>query len=187
MRIVFSFLISAFTLFGCKQSDHDNSNIYSIKVIFNDAEVIIDTTLIDYNSMKYIPLINTDGIVGEVSQLIVDSKLFLLLDKQQKCVWKFDQNGQYQKKLCKFGRGPGEYPEIAHFIYNFNSKQTANYEGIVWQGLSSAFNHPLASDGEYFYSIIYPHHFSDKGKDGLEKEGIIIDDNICILKFKYKI
>lgn len=376
MRKLFWFVIFlSLMLAGCQENKINNSNIRSIKVNYNDAITIIDTSLIDINSIEYIPLISKEGVIGEVSQLLVVDKHFFILDKQQKCVWEFDSKGVFQRKLSRHGKGPGEYTGIerisiseektlhvmgtvetipkydvrdgfpykgnfyssqapidilctdtlvfvlyryvpqelkdtsyyievfnqrnghrkgffpylsaitegfgddffikctdsiyirmphndtiykvidhlevapsyyfdfgkdkfpneqllrcnsieekeallkdkihhgkishfrmseshiaflysqvqgnsaqnSYFVYNRLTDESANYNGLMWQGLSSDFNHPLATDGEFFYSVLYPYHFSEKGKKDLKGRGVTIDDTVYLLKFKYKI
>lgn len=83
MRKLFWFVIFlSLMLAGCQANKINNSNIRSIKVNYNDAITIIDTSLIDINSIEYIPLISKEGVIGEVSQLLVVDKHFFILDKQ---------------------------------------------------------------------------------------------------------
>src|SRR5690606_10613065 len=113
MRRLFWFVIFlSFMLAGCQENKINNSNIRSIKVNYNDAITIIDTSLIDINSIMYIPLISKEVVIGEVSQLLVVDKHFFILDKQQKCVWEFDSKSVFQRKLSRHGKGPGEYTGI---------------------------------------------------------------------------
>ena len=51
-----------------------------------------------------------------------------------------------------------------HIFYNRLTDESANYNGLMWQGYHQI-SIILLLQMEFFYSVLYPYHFSEKGKD----------------------
>ncbi len=108
--IAFSFILLIST--GCTHDDSRPGEYVTVPVNYHDAITAIDTQIVDIGSVQYIPLKCQNGVVGEISQMIVCKDFYVLLDKQQKCVWLFDCDGRFINLISRQGKGPEEYRSI---------------------------------------------------------------------------
>ncbi len=68
------------------------------------------------NDIEFVPLEMTDEcIIGVVSKIKFYKNFILVLDRQTKSIFIFDDKGKYIKKISRVGSGPGEYKEIKDF------------------------------------------------------------------------
>lgn len=66
------------------------------------SDLIEDITLI--------PLQTTDdAIIGEVTAVAEHGDLYFVFDSQTKSVFTFDHSGAFRYRICRVGKGPGEY------------------------------------------------------------------------------
>jgi len=109
-------VFSLFTLLQCTTSSEHNLGSKHLQDTVHidfipqrgvDISVLIDT-------LVSIPLETTEkSILGKVEKMIVSENLIYILDNEySKAVFVFDLEGQFQYKIFRFGKGPGEYSEI---------------------------------------------------------------------------
>jgi len=82
-------------------------------------------SLFDYfDRIELIPLeTHDDALVGRLGQIIEHQNKYYIFDRHnsQKCVFVFDEIGDFSHKIGKIGQGPGEYTNIEDmFINPFN-------------------------------------------------------------------
>ncbi len=66
--------------------------------------------------IEFLPLEMTDeSIVGSVSKITLYKNFILVLDRQTRSIFIFDDKGKYIKKIARVGSGPGEYNDINDF------------------------------------------------------------------------
>jgi hypothetical protein len=65
------------------------------------------------SDITYIPLeTNEESLIQRIDKVMLYRQYCLILDKVQDCVFVFDTLGNYQHKIDKQGKGPGEYLNI---------------------------------------------------------------------------
>ncbi len=73
------------------------------------------------------------------------------------------------------------------FIYNIESGDYMNFNGVIKSGLDVFYTHPLASDCNFFYSIVYPYTINDKTREVLGIKKPAENSNPIIMMYKYRI
>ena len=117
MKNITTFLLIVI-LFSCNKTKKENS----IELDLSErSSKIRYSEIID--SLRYVHLENKDEcLIGNVDQFIKDDTLLFLLDKQQKTLFIFSENGKFIRKLDKVGGGEGEYIATTSFCINPNTK-----------------------------------------------------------------
>ncbi len=61
--------------------------------------------------IKYIKLEtkSDDDLIAHIDRLVFYKNKIIILDKLTKSIFMFDKNGKLLRKICKIGKGPGEY------------------------------------------------------------------------------
>lgn len=86
------------------------------------------------HSFEYITLEEKE-IIGNIFDLKIQDKDIYIHDDISKSVLKFDSAGNYQYKIHRVGKGPGEYVMIVDFLVNNNKVEifnTGNNKRIVF-------------------------------------------------------
>ena len=90
----------------------DSINIIDVDIPKIGA-INIDEYILDVN---YIPLeTNKESIIGEISKIVSYRNKFYILDKITSSILVFDENGGFDSKIDKKGKGSGEYVKISDF------------------------------------------------------------------------
>lgn len=88
-------------------------NIEIIKLDIDKAIDILDISSMIDTSVQIIPLENSEqSLIGEITDLILKNDTIFIIDNTAKTIFIFDLQGKLLSKICKPGRGPGEYMEI---------------------------------------------------------------------------
>lgn len=198
MKTYIAFLFSFFILIGCTHNNSITNECLNLSVNYHDAITAIDTQLVDLASIQYIPLKGHKGVVGDISKLIVSKGFYLLLDKQQKCIWQFDTVGTFLNLISREGKGPEEYREIDRIAYDFNEHVYVtgydNPQKKVYDFSGNYLNTELLKycplDIAYIDSILYTiNYYIPENSDSNDKFYLHIYDektNVSSKFFSYK-
>lgn len=112
-------IVCFFMLYSCG-SKKEHSVIFLEGIIDNSSTVYCG----DYfDSIYYLPL-ETDSncYIKEISKLIcIDSSLFIL-DKKSERVLKYSKEGDFDRQIGSYGRGPSEYLQLADIEVDRDNK-----------------------------------------------------------------
>lgn len=121
------FLLSICLIFNNCTSNRNNKIKGIIKIDLDNVKSISVNDI--YKSIKLIPLEkNNESLIAKISKLIPRDDKFYVLDKQSYSILIFDNSGHYLSKICKYGKGVGEYTLIDDFEIN---PYTNNIEILV--------------------------------------------------------
>ena len=129
-NILYSILLLIFTT--CKSPVGEQLPEPKETIAIGKGEKVKLSQLI--RSFEYITLEEKE-IIGNIYNLKIQDKDIYIHDDISKSVLKFDSAGNYQYKIHRVGKGPGEYVMITDFLVN-NSKveifNTGNNKRIVF-------------------------------------------------------
>ena len=105
--------ITVILLFGCK-TEKPSEPLQEIVIDFSKSEKVVDISdVIDSTFFKIVALeTNANSLIGEIDKIFYQNQRIYIVDKMQKCIIVFDDEGRFLFKLHKPGRGAGEYTEI---------------------------------------------------------------------------
>lgn len=111
------------TFVSCqRQQRHDNSDTIMVNLNPQDKELSASNLMdiVEWVELKA----DSSSYIGYVKKLEMFSSNYYILEKQtQKCVLRYDNDGNLVNKIGRIGEGPGEYPDIYDFtIDSANSK-----------------------------------------------------------------
>jgi hypothetical protein len=85
-----------------------------IQVDLNTSEEYFDISPLLTETIEVIPLETTDeSLIGEITDVRVEDDRIFITDEMSHRITVFDREGKYVSKIDRYGRGPGEYLEIA--------------------------------------------------------------------------
>lgn len=95
-------------------SDHfspsQNEKLETIQIDIGKAFDTFDFSSLIDTSIMIVPFENSDScLIGEVTDLLLQNEKIFVIDNQTKTVFIFNLQGQFLSKICKIGRGSGEY------------------------------------------------------------------------------
>lgn len=104
------------TAIGCKQNNHDYSDVETIKFNFSETNPLYEDI---FKETTIIPLeTNENCLVSEITQMEVwDNKIFIL-DWKLNSLLVFNTQGKYLNRIGRIGKGPGEYIRPRYFFIN---------------------------------------------------------------------
>jgi hypothetical protein len=174
--LFFSFLL--LILIGCTHNNSLPREYVTVPVNYHDAITAIDTQIVNIRSVQYIPLKGQNGVVGEISQMIVRENFYVLLDKQQKCVWQFDSDGRFMNLISRQGKGPEEYrsidrialtPDEQVYVIGYDNPRILIYD-LNGKYLKSKFLRYCPLDFVYADSVLYSlYYYIPETSDNKEK------------------
>jgi hypothetical protein len=117
-----------------------------------------------YSKIEIIPLqTNNETFIKDVNKLLFVNNKYFILDKDQKCIFIFDKNGNLISKINKYGKGPGEYNLISDFELNrfTNCIEVLNPQGIINSYDSTgkfinSYKLPIRGRGVHYFKNISP-------------------------------
>lgn len=108
--IISAILILIFRQGFQKQAKTLQQNIEIIKLDIDKAIEVFDFSSLIDTSILIIPLENTEqSLIGEITDILLNDDKIFIIDNTTKTVFIFDLQGKLLSKICKPGRGPGEY------------------------------------------------------------------------------
>ena len=103
------FLMISLLMSGCSANKND-IEVLNINKIASD---IVNSTDI-FTDIRIVPLETQDeSLVGRIGNIIIKNGHIYIADRST--VFKFDENGVFESKISRQGRGPGEYYNITDF------------------------------------------------------------------------
>jgi len=170
---------------SCVKRSEIKSNIPDqvITVNLNDPKTQVDSFMNEIEDVSLIPLkIDTSVILSDATmQLRVTSKYIYIFDVKFKKLYGFSANGNYQFKIDKFGRGPGEYIQPGNFfvskdseisIYDQATKKILFYDKyghfIKEKIIDCPANNVAYLADSFFVAYAQNTVFYDKNKDGVK-------------------
>lgn len=98
------------------QYNVDNKKIATIKIGL-DKKIKAPYLSEVLKEFYCIPLeTNDESIMGDIDKIIIkNQKIYILDSKKTKSLFVFDLRGKFLNKICRKGRGPGEYIQIKDF------------------------------------------------------------------------
>lgn len=119
-------LLLQFFICSCSVDNvKDLSPTLQIDLSQSEYNIVADSI---FEAAKYIPLETTDNsLISTIDKIIIYDNTFYILDKKQKSIILFNNQGKYINKLNNIGRGPNEYLSLEDFfidndtIYIFSS------------------------------------------------------------------
>lgn len=114
----YSILLVIASLYSCNKSQTSNSTeerIFSVNL-----ETIKEYEFSDIiDIVEIIPLATSEeSLIGDITKLKYHDDKIHILDIRQKSILTFDANGNFDNKIDRVGRGPGEYLDIVDFTIN---------------------------------------------------------------------
>lgn len=124
--IIVLYFLCTFLFYGCHNSSIvDDSSI----VLSSTSELVTENSISDIDLISNVELIslqNDSVILGDIDKIICSDSLIYILDRyQRKCIDIFSRSGDYLNTLNRFGRGRGEYTQLADFFID-KDKSTLN-------------------------------------------------------------
>jgi len=116
-----------------------NTNIKKDYFIDLEKKVKGEMSYLDiFKRIELIPLeTSNESLINSIDKILRFNGKFYILDKKQHQVLIFNQNGGFEKKINKLGRGPGEYQNIQDIEIN---RFTNNIEVMEPWGVISVFD-----------------------------------------------
>ena len=106
MKLTNLFLMISLLMSGCSANKND-IEVLNINKIASD---IVNSTDI-FTDIRIVPLETQDeSLVGRIGNIIIKNGHIYIADRST--VFKFDENGAFESKISRQGRGPGEYYNI---------------------------------------------------------------------------
>ena len=141
-------------------------------------------------NVKYIPLETTrESVIGEISKVILHKGNFYIMDDNiTKTVFVFDGNGKFITKICRRGRGPGEYNDLWDFDIDTENDQILLYCGprkmirttlageLVSEHRASFYGHSIASMPNKGYAAYL--YFSNNTSFQINEHSLIYLDSL---------
>ena len=110
-RLFFIFLIVFPFLPGCNPGNNETTGILRIDTEQNAESIQESGILKEYDVVALET--SEEALIGRTDKIIVTDSLIYIADyRQTKSVFIFDRQGNFQRKISRFGRGPGEYIQI---------------------------------------------------------------------------
>jgi hypothetical protein len=111
------------------KSDSDFIRI-DIESIISDKPIYFSAL---FNDFKIIPLeLNNESLIGYIRSLKLINDTFYILDGSKiKTLYQFSSEGKYLNRICKIGKGPGEYIDPVDFDINTLKRQIVIFD---WSG-----------------------------------------------------
>jgi hypothetical protein len=160
MKFYNCFLIVIICMFSCKNnSKHtdfigsdNNANTLMVSLNMDDDQKIDLTEFID--SVRFIRLeTNDECLIGRIQNVIYYDGIYYIQDNFASSVFAFDETGKFIFKICKKGRGPGEYIKISRLLIDYSKNRLLIYDNEMRKMIY------YTLDGNHIKDI---HHFSDK-------------------------
>ena len=130
------FLISSFLMLGCSCHKNDSA-IQTLNINEITSNSIESTDIL--TDIRIVPLeTKSESLVGRIKNIIIKNGHIYVADRST--VFKFDENGVFETKISRQGRGPGEYYNIDDmeigengnpFVYCSSYKKIFEYD---WSG-----------------------------------------------------
>lgn len=110
------FLFTILCLFSCGKKTKNTQNSISYHITVKDEfEALRSDSL--FTSVNYVKLeTNKESLIHEISKVVMYNNHIFVLDKEQDCVFEFDTNGKFIRKLSEKGTGPNQYIKIGDFL-----------------------------------------------------------------------
>jgi hypothetical protein len=71
---------------------------------------------------------NKESLIGTIDKLYLTDSLIIIFDGKQMCIFVFDIQGKYIRRIGEKGNGPGEYIELNDVFYDAANKQILAHE-----------------------------------------------------------
>jgi len=122
-RIVLFFMLPLFFI-SCRNANNQVGENMEGQLVLNFNEQTSSTFFSDriFEKIEMIPLETTDDcLVGERPELLADNNHFMIWDRQQRFILRFDRAGNFMNKIGSAGGGPGEYSDIMDYDIDPNT------------------------------------------------------------------
>jgi hypothetical protein len=114
MRNIYIYIFFSLLLTSCFDSKKKENLIF---IDVNRIKAITPNEV--FTKTEINPLYTSDSsLISRIDKVIHLNNEIYILDKQQKAILIFDDNGRFSRKLRNVGRGPGQYLDIADFTIN---------------------------------------------------------------------
>lgn len=113
-KTLFVFILGCL-LSGCREKFTTGENSFFVHLDDGRPTFISPDSL--YSDVSYIPLETTDeSLFYTIDKMLCRNDRFYILDIKQASVLIFNQKGNYERKLSRKGKGPGEYLSLDDFF-----------------------------------------------------------------------
>lgn len=142
-------------LISCKsEKDKVQESIKEIdfdEVISNDPIMFSDI----FSDYKIIPLETTDNsIFSSIDDIIMLNDTLFIFDRfKSKSVFLFDIGGKFINKICRLGKGPGEYLQVSSFDVDENTRNILLFDWTTKKLIFYDFN------GDYLREISFKKYY----------------------------
>lgn len=130
-----------------------NSSTFDISKEFKKLENPCDL----FQKIELIPLeSNESSLIGSINKVQITDTFVYVLDRIQNIILVFDNDGKFNKKFSKIGKGPGEYVNLMDFhIYKDGSIEIlTNYKLILYDKNYNLVNQvELPRIAHFFYRL----------------------------------
>lgn len=125
----------------------------NIDTVISDAPIHFSTLFSDF---QIIPLeLNEESVIDNIQKLkFVNDTFYIFNGGRIKTVFLFSKHGKYLNKICRIGKGPGEYLEPINFDIDEKDKKIFVYD---WAGKKLNI---YGTDGNYLHNINFINRFS---------------------------
>ena len=140
-------LVVHFLFSSCENGTEKSDIFYHIvspektDLVYSFDDIIEDYSLISIES-------DSQSMIGEIDKVIINEGKIYIMDKSiAKTVLVFDEEGNFENKIGRVGRGPGEYTQLGDFIIN----QRENEVWIYCENSNTI--HIYSNNGTFIRSI----------------------------------
>lgn len=116
-------MIILFIYCSCSKNssqNQENNTINEIVISYEpDNEIKASSFIEDYKIVQLSA--SNDNLIYQISKVQYSNKKIYILDSPGNCIFIFNDDGTFDKKLNKRGSGPGEYIQITDFYIDDNN------------------------------------------------------------------
>ncbi len=115
-RIYALLLGVAFLCYSCNNKKSEKDFIANHEIDLLDQTLEINLSQFIDSAMTITLKFPEEEFIGRATQIHFTQEYIFILDKMQRAIYRFENNGKYSGKLCKVGNGNGEYLGISSFF-----------------------------------------------------------------------